>query len=126
MRPKAPNCFMALLSIALALSLAGCFADDIKKLVVDDISPSAVRDGKYEGKQVNTPVTAEVEVVVKEGAITAIKVLEHSHGPGHGADAIIDRVVAAQSLKVDAVSGASLSSKVMLKAIETALKKGLY
>jgi uncharacterized protein with FMN-binding domain len=117
---------MALLSIALALSLAGCFADDIKKLVVDDISPSAVRDGKYEGKQVNTPVTAEVEVVVKEGAITAIKVLEHSHGPGHGADAIIDRVVAAQSLKVDAVSGASLSSKVMLKAIETALKKGLY
>ena len=126
MRSRVPKFFMVLPSIALALALSGCFADDIKKLVVDDISPSAVRDGTYEGKQVNTPITAEVEVVVKEGAITEIKVLEHSHGPGHGADAIIDRVVAAQSLKIDAVSGASLSSKVMLKAIETALKKGLY
>ena len=55
----------------------------------------------------------------------AIEVLKHSHGPGHGAGAIIDRVIAAQSLKVDAVSGASLSSKVMLKAIEKALEKGL-
>jgi hypothetical protein len=63
--------------------------------------------------------------VVKTGAITAITVLDHSHGPGHGSDAIIDRVIAAQSLDVDVVSGATLSSKVILKAIETALEKGM-
>ena len=125
MRSKIHQNFLIPLCIALALSLAGCFADDIEKLVVSNISPTAVRDGTYEGEQMNKPVTAKVEVVVKDGAITAIKVLKHSHGPGHGADALIDRVIAAQSLKVDAVSGASLSSKVMLKAIETALGKGL-
>jgi len=116
---------MVILSIALTLSLAGCFVDDIEKLVVSDISPTAVKDGSYEGEQANKPITAKVEVVVKDGVITAIKVLKHSHGPGHAADAIIDRVIAAQSLKVDAVSNASLSSKVILKAIETALAKGL-
>jgi uncharacterized protein with FMN-binding domain len=96
----------------------------IRKLVVADVSPTAVRDGTYQGEQDNGLVAAKVEVVVKDGAITAIRVLMHRHGPGHGADAIIDRVVAAQSLNVDAVSGATSSSKVMLKAIETALKKG--
>jgi len=125
MRSKASGYFMALLSIALALSLAGCFADDINRLIVADVSPSSVKDGTYEGKQANKPITAKVEVVVKDGAIAAIKVLEHIHGPGHGAEAIVDRVITAQSLKVDLVSGASLSSKVMLKAIETALEKGL-
>ncbi len=125
MRSKALNGFMVLLCIALALSLAGCFIADVKKLVVSDISPTAVRDGTYESEQRNDPITAKVEVVVKAGAITAIRVLEHSYGPGHGAEAITDRVIAAQSLNVDAVSGATLSSKVMLKAIETALTKGL-
>jgi uncharacterized protein with FMN-binding domain len=125
MRSKAPSYFMTLLSLSLALSLAGCFADDIKKLIVADISPSAVKDGTYEGAQINTPITAKVEVVVKDGAITAIRVLDHVYGPGHGAEAIVDRVIEVQSLKVDSVSGASLSSKVMLKAIEAALEKGL-
>jgi uncharacterized protein with FMN-binding domain len=125
MRPKAVHGFMAILSVALALSMAGCFTDDIKMLAVSDISPTEVRDGTYEGEQDNIPITAKVEVVVKSGTIAAIKVLEQSHGPGHSADAIIGRVISAQSLKVDAVTGASLSSKVMLKALETALEKGV-
>jgi uncharacterized protein with FMN-binding domain len=125
MRSKAPKIFMVLLSIAIALSLAGCFIDDIGKLVVSNVSPTAVRDGTYHGEQINDPITAKVDIDVKDGSIMAIKVLEHKHGPGHGADAIIDRVIAAQSLQVDAVSGATLSSKVVLKAIETALEKGL-
>ena len=125
MRFKARERFMVLVCIAFALSMAGCFGDDIRRLVVSDVSPTAVRDGTYKGEQINEPITAEVEVRVKDGAIEAIKVLDHGHGPGHGADAIVDRVIAAQSLKVDVVSGATASSKVMLKAIETALEKGL-
>jgi uncharacterized protein with FMN-binding domain len=38
---------------------------------------------------------------------------------------MLPRVIDAQSLAVDAVSGSTYSSKVVLKAIETALKKGL-
>ncbi len=114
-----------LLVFALGVGLAGCFADDINKLVIKDVSLASVKDGAYEAAQNNSPVTAKVQVLVQDGKIASIKILSHSHGPGHGADAILDRVVAAQSLKVDAVSGATYSSKVMLKAIETALEQGL-
>jgi uncharacterized protein with FMN-binding domain len=38
---------------------------------------------------------------------------------------VVGRVIEAQSLDVDAVGGTSGSSKVMKKAIENALKKGL-
>jgi uncharacterized protein with FMN-binding domain len=62
---------------------------------------------------------------VSAGRITEIVMLSHTHGPNHGADAILPRVVEAQSLVVDAVSGSTYSSKVVRKAIEIALKKGL-
>ena len=55
----------------------------------------------------------------------SIDVLKHMHGKGYGAEALAQRAVEAQSLDVDAVSGASGSSKAMRKAIENALRKGL-
>ena len=117
---------LAILCLASAALFAGCkFSDDIKALVIGDVKVAELRDGVYLGEQDNKPVTAKVEVSVAGGRITAIKVLAHGHGPKHGADAIVDRVIAAQGLKVDSVSGASYSSKVMLKAIELALDKGL-
>jgi|SRR5208283_77334 len=125
MHSRANKSILVLLGVALALSFGSCVGQDIRKLDVADIRPTAVRDGTFQGEHDSGLVTAKVEVVVKDGTITAITVLKHRHGPGHGADAIVGRVVAAQSLNVDAVSGATLSSKVMLKAIETALEKGL-
>jgi uncharacterized protein with FMN-binding domain len=114
----------ALAAAALCLSLSGCFVDDIGKLEIADVSLASVRDGAYEASQENDPITAKVRVEVKAGRIESIGLLAHGHGPKKGADAIVDAVVAAQSLKVDSISGATLSSKVVLKAIETALEKG--
>lgn len=114
-----------LVCIAAGFYFTGCEAiEEIEKLTIEDISIHAVGDGDYKGSQDNFPVTAEVLVTVKDGRITEIKLLGHSHGPGHGADEIVERVIAKQSLKVDAVTGASYSSKVVLKAIEKALKQG--
>jgi uncharacterized protein with FMN-binding domain len=116
---------LALLGLALSLSLVGCDSDEIDKLVIADVDLASVKDGVYEAEQDNSPVTAKVQVEVKDGKIASIKVVKHGHGPGHSAKNITDRVIAAQSLKVDSVSGATGSSKVMLKAIESALEKGL-
>jgi len=63
-------------------------------------------------------------VTVKDGAITGIDLIRHVHGPDHGAEQILVRVMERQSLRVDAVSGSTTSSKVVLKAIESALQKG--
>jgi uncharacterized protein with FMN-binding domain len=114
----------ALAVLALCLSLSGCFADDIKKLEIGEVDLASVKDGSYEASQENDPITAKVQVDVKGGMIEAIRLIDHSHGPKKGADAIVEKVVASQSLKVDSISGATLSSKVVLKAIENALDKG--
>ena len=111
---------------AVVLGAAGCGSlKELETLTIRDIAVSAVKDGVYEGQQRNFPVSARVRVTVKGGSITAIELLRHSHGPGHGAEAILERVLAEQSLRVDAVSGSTYSSKVVLKALEVALDKGL-
>jgi uncharacterized protein with FMN-binding domain len=51
--------------------------------------------------------------------------LEHRNGQGEAAEVIPQMVVDAQSLQVDAISGATFSSKVILLAIEDALKMDL-
>jgi uncharacterized protein with FMN-binding domain len=99
--------------------------EEIDRLTIENISIREVKDGNYQSYQNYFPVTAEVWVSVEDGEITDLKLLKHSHGPNHGADSIVDRVMAKQSLQVDAVSGATYSSKVVLKAIESALKQGL-
>jgi uncharacterized protein with FMN-binding domain len=111
--------------VAAVVLLGGCtFVQKIERLTIDDIDTGAVRDGTYTGIVRILPVTAKVRVDVKDGAITGIDLLRHFHGPDHGAEEILGRVIAAQSLAVDAVSGATYSSKVVLKAIESALNKG--
>ena len=124
---KAVRMFAGILvCIVCCVCFTGCeFIEEIERLTIEDIAVGEVKDGTYEGEQSNVPVTARVEINVKDGRITDIILLGHSHGPGHGADEIIDRVMEKQSLKVDAVTGATYSSKVVLKAIEKALRRGV-
>ncbi len=77
--------------------------------------------GKYIGNFEQFPLAVEVAVTISQHEITAIDIVEHKNGKGKAAEAIIDDVIAAQSLDVDTVSGATYSSKAILKAIENAL-----
>jgi uncharacterized protein with FMN-binding domain len=88
---------------------------------IAEVDISAVPDGVYTGSYSQFPVSAEVRVTVSDHAITDIELVSHNHGPEHGADSITGEVINAQSLDVDAVSGATYSSKVILLAIEDAL-----
>jgi uncharacterized protein with FMN-binding domain len=60
-------------------------------------------------------------VAVSEGRITWVDILRHEHGRGEAAEAITAHIVDGQTLAVDVISGASLSSKMILKAVEDAL-----
>jgi len=106
----------------LASSLSGCF--DESKTQLEGIEIQQVSDGEYEGKCDAGIVYAKVLVRVRNNAVTEIEILEHRKGLGGPAEVIVDDVIKAQSLKVDAVTGATASSKTILKAIENALKKG--
>lgn len=88
---------------------------------IPDIDLSEISDGLYEGSCSVFPVFVKVEVVVEGHTITDIDLVEHKNGKGSAAEAIPDMVVKAQSLEVDSISGATYSSKAILKAIKGAL-----
>lgn len=47
--------------------------------------------------------------------------IQHDHGRGAKAEAVIDTIIDKNTLDVDVVSGATMSSTAILKAIENAL-----
>jgi uncharacterized protein with FMN-binding domain len=102
------------------------FEGNLKQLALSEISDvvlAAAEDGIYIGSYLAFPVSAEVRVALKNHAIEEIELLKHNNGQGQGAEIIPEKVIEAQSLKVDSVSGATYSSKVILKAILDAILK---
>lgn len=96
----------------------------IKQISISKINLSKVPDGNFTGAFDAIYVGAKVNVTVQNHKIVDIKIVNHKTERGQKAEVIPQRVVQAQSLQVDAVSGATNSSKVILKAIENALISG--
>jgi len=106
------------------LSIGSCKElQAIDAITNDPIPMDQLKDGTYESFQDYKLVTARVSVTIKNGQIESITVLDHQHGPNHGADAIVERVIKRQNIDVDVITGATGSSKVLLKTIGEALKK---
>lgn len=97
----------------------------IKNVRIEKIDLSKVANGNYSGSFDALEVGADVKVTVDNHKITDIKIVHHKNVRGKQAEVIPKRVIAAQSLQVDTVSGATNSSKVILKAIDNALEKGI-
>jgi len=97
----------------------------IREVSINKVNISQVSDGTYPGSFDAAIVAANVSVSVKDHKITDIQLIRHKHERGQKAEVIPQRVLSAQSLDVDVVSGATNSSKVILKAIENALNKGM-
>lgn len=90
---------------------------------IEEVDLSKVDDGVYkETYMYNESMGATVVVTVIDHEIDTIVIQEHRTGLGKKAEAIVDRVIEEQSLQVDAISGATGSSKIILKSIENALK----
>lgn len=91
---------------------------------IDGIDLSDVEDGKYEGKYDFKRWSTSADVYVKDNKIVSIDIAEDVKMAGvtDCATEIINRVIENQNTKVDAVSGATATSKAYLKAIENAFK----
>jgi len=84
--------------------------------------PPVRADGTYTGS--HSFVT--VAVTIADGKIAAIIITEHGGGGDHYADLIrplADRMLEKQTTDVDTVTGATVSSNHLKKAVAKALKK---
>ena len=95
-----------------------------EKLGIYPISISEQPDGIYEGSYSGGRWSNRVVVTIEAGKITDINILESVliEKP-EITSKLIAKVLAKQDLTIDAVSGATVTSKAYLKAIEQALKK---
>ncbi len=116
--------------LVLVVLVVGLFIMRYKKMVhtvdgitVEHVDLSRVPDGLYTGHFKEFLVAVDVEVTVKDSAISAIEITEQECGPGYEARGTVDRIIVAQSPKVNAVSGATGSSKAIMIAVQNALTK---
>jgi len=88
------------------------------------VDPAKLVDGTYEGSDRGGPNKAVVEVTIKDNSIVHIKILQHQAWRGVKAEEpIVKRIIAQQSTRVDAVSGATNSSHVIMNAVQRAIEK---
>jgi len=88
--------------------------------------PAASTDGKYIGEGEGIHGSIQVEVELKDKKIADIKVLKQDETPGLGDTAInkvIEDIIKHQSVAVDTVSGATISSNGVLAAVTEAIGK---
>lgn len=116
---------LALYIVFIILCINGCSAlakiEETKNLEIGDPEISSLADGFYEGSYDGGFVVVETVLEIRDGTLQDMKLIRHDNGKGEAAEAIVQDLLEAQSLDVDVISGASISSKAILKAAERAL-----
>jgi len=127
-----PAALAAVLAAACVLVIS-CKVDKAalaKQVGLQDVNLSTVPDGQYEAAYTITPppgaVAANkhvrVRVTVAAGRYTRVELLEPTGLAGSKmAVALGDRIVESQKLSTDAISGATITSTAILKAVQDAV-----
>ena len=96
-----------------------------EQAVGSEVSTDNLRDGEYEGTATGYGGPLTVRITIKDGKLTDIKVISQTETPEYfnRAKAVIDKILSSGSVDVDSVSGATISSNAIKKAVADALRK---
>lgn len=126
-RPGQAVCLLLALGVTVA---AWAGAVQVKRLTEGETDPdpdpnqmTAYQDGTYTGTGVGYGGKIVVEVDIVDGAIAAIRLIDQKEDKSYLENAIqiVDDILAAQSVEVDTVTGATLSSDGIITAVRRAL-----
>jgi len=94
------------------------------KVTLNGIDLASIPDGSYTGTYDFKRWSNTVTVHVENHQIVDIEIIEDfiDDGTSSSSDEIFRRVIEAQNTDIDVVSGATVTSKAYLKAIENALE----
>jgi uncharacterized protein with FMN-binding domain len=95
----------------------------VSKMTVNEVDLKRVADGTYKGAFSRGRWQYKVDVTIKDHRISAID-LADSKQANSLTPRIIDAIIQKQAVRIDAVSGASLTTKAFAKAVENALEQG--
>ncbi|HMD68779.1 MAG TPA: FMN-binding protein [Chitinivibrionales bacterium] len=95
---------------------------EVQRLVINSVDLSKITDGVYQGSYHRGRWTYDVQVTVKAHAITAVKNTNKRMGIMKDFnDKAETAIIKKQSPQIDVVSGASVNTKALAKAVENAL-----
>ena len=97
------------------------YQQTVQAMTFSEIDLSSVPDGVYVGECDVDFIYAKVQVSIVSGVMSNIDIIEHRNEKGATAEKIVTDIVEEQKIDVDAISGATNSSKVLKKAVENAL-----
>jgi len=98
----------------------------IQTMEISSIDMNTISDGNYLGDFTYGKFTYQVDVTIKDHKIETIKVLKNRDTKyAKMAEGVIERIKTSQSPNVDAITGATTTSKALMKAVENALTKGV-
>jgi len=110
-----------LLFATISILCSGC---SLAPAIGGPVNHEKLVDGSYEGSYEGVPNKAVVKVTIKDNKIVNIQILEHRAWKGKKAELVIPRIIIEkQSTEVDAVSGATNSSRVIMNAVQRAIEK---
>ncbi len=110
----------ALTALALCLALSGCLPTSSENRQTDEQGRvSGTFTGTGQGKQGEI----KVDVMIDQNQIQHIEILSHNEIPGFDTAMVqmSDEILSKNSLQVEAVSGATYTSKGFLEAVQDAL-----
>ncbi len=131
---------LIILGVAALGTMIAFFVDapvrqELQAITIGNVDFTKLQDGTYIGEyngMKGNSRDAAVEVTIWGGKITEIRILkgalDKSGGParlteGMTIEDLFQSVIKSQSLQVDTISGATLTAKAHLKALENALKQ---
>lgn len=107
--------------VLLAILFAGCAATP---MIGGPLEQRKLKTGTYEGVYRGGPNEAVVRVTIEDNRIVHIEMVEHWELMGKKAESLtLKRIIEHQSTRVDAVSGATNSSLVIMNAVQRAVEK---
>lgn len=113
-----------LLTLETAEEAEAAETDEDEEETVIGVGSFDLEDGVYEGEGTGYGGTIRVAVTIEDQTITSIEILSASGEDTaflNKAIAVIDSILAAQSVDVDTISGATYSSRGIIAAVNNAL-----
>lgn len=109
--------------VVVGFSSLGQYQKQVSEISISNVNLENVADGVYVGDCNVGYIYAKVRVTVADHKLVKTELLEHRTERGKPAEVILDTMVSQQKTEVDAVSGATNSSKVIMRAVENALRE---
>jgi uncharacterized protein with FMN-binding domain len=119
--------YLAAATLLFSLTaLFGCTNAAVRKMPINHVDLTQVKDGDYFGGYAYGGFSYEVRVSVANHQIKDIVIVKNrTTKHAKMAEGVVKRILEQQKNDVDAVSRATTTSKALLKATENALTKGL-